>query len=281
MQKSTNPLASHFRQPAIYLKLPSGGRYWAPGSLNLPANGEIGVMPMTTKDEILLRTPDALMNGDGVVKVIDSCCPNITNAWGMPTIDADSILIAIRIATYGSAMDIDSSCPKCNHENRHQIPLNDVLMRVRAPDYSPVLNIDGLQIRFKPINYLQSTKNNIIDFENQKLAEVILNENLDEETKKAQFDVHVQKIVDASTNILVMGTASITTENGDLVTEPEYIHEFYTNTTNKNINLIKDKLQSINEVANLPPVKVQCEGCESEYSVGVTFDYANFFGPPS
>jgi len=136
-------------------------------------------------------------------------------------------------------------------------------MRVRAPDYSPVLNIDGLQIRFKPINYLQSTKNNIIDFENQKLAEVILNENLDEETKKAQFDVHVQKIVDASTNILVMGTASITTENGDLVTEPEYIHEFYTNTTNKNINLIKDKLQSINEVANLPPVKVQCEGCES------------------
>ena len=176
MQKSTNPLASHFRQPAIYLKLPSGGKYWVTGSLNLPANGEIGIMPMTTKDEILLRTPDALMNGDGVVKVIESCCPNINNAWGMPTIDADSILIAIRIATYGNEMDIDSTCPKCQHENRHQIPLGDVLMRVRSPDYTPVLNLNGLQIRFKPINYMQSTKNNIIDFENQKLAEVILNQ---------------------------------------------------------------------------------------------------------
>lgn len=281
MQKSTNPLASHFRQPAIYLKLPSGGKYWVPGSLNLPANGEIGIMPMTTKDEILLRTPDALMNGDGVVKVIESCCPNINNAWGMPTIDADSILIAIRIATYGNEMDIDSTCPKCQHENRHQIPLGDVLMRVRSPDYTPVLNLDGLQIRFKPINYMQSTKNNIIDFENQKLAEVILNQELDDETKKAQFDIHVQRIVDASTNILVTSTASIVTESGEMVTEPDYIREFYNNTTNKNIKAVQDKLKEINDVANLPPAKVQCDGCEEQYNVGVTFDYANFFGPLS
>ena len=154
-------------------------------------------------------------------------------------------------------------------------------MRVRSPDYTPVLNLNGLQIRFKPINYMQSTKNNIIDFENQKLAEVILNQELDDDTKKAQFDIHVQRIVDASTNILVTSTASIVTETGEMVTESDYIREFYNNTTNKNIKAIQDKLKEINDVANLPPAKVQCDGCEEQYNVGVTFDYANFFGPLS
>jgi hypothetical protein len=53
---STNPLAKHFRQASIYFKLPSGGQYWPPGSLDLPPNSEIGVMSMTTKDEITLKT---------------------------------------------------------------------------------------------------------------------------------------------------------------------------------------------------------------------------------
>ena len=55
-----NPLAKHFRQPAIYLQLPSGGKYWPDGSIDLPLNGQIPVYPMTTRDEISIRTPDAL-----------------------------------------------------------------------------------------------------------------------------------------------------------------------------------------------------------------------------
>ena len=91
----------------------------------------------------------------------------------------------------------------------------------------------------------------------------------------------MQRIVDASTNILVTSTASIVTETGEMVTESDYIREFYNNTTNKNIKAIQDKLKEINDVANLPPAKVQCDGCEEQYNVGVTFDYANFFGPLS
>ena len=82
--QNSNPLSGHFRQPAVFLKLPSEGRYWQSGSINMPANGEIGVMPMTAKDEIMLRTPDALMNGQGVVSVIESCVPAIQNAWSIP-----------------------------------------------------------------------------------------------------------------------------------------------------------------------------------------------------
>jgi hypothetical protein len=279
--QNPNPLASHFRQPAVYLKLPSGGRYWTNNSLNLPANGEVGIMPMTAKDEIMLRTPDALMNGQSIIDVIQSCCPNIVDAWGMPTIDVDAILIAIRIATYGNEMDIDSKCQHCDHDNRHKLELGSILLKIKSPDYNQVLVIDGLKIKFKPMNYMQSNKNNIINFEEQKLIQVITNDSLDEQTRKSQFDMHLQRIIDSNIKMLTMGTESITTDTGEIVTEPHYIAEFYNNATNKIIKAVQGKLREIAEVSNLPPARVQCEACEKEYNVGVTFDYANFFEPLS
>ena len=124
-QFDSNPLAKHFRQPAIYIKLPSNGKFWPDNTLDLPLTGEIPVMPMTTKDEILLRTPDALMNGSGVVEVMQSCVPNIKNAWVAPSIDIDTIFIAMRIASYGHSMDMETICPKCQEKNLYGIDLTN------------------------------------------------------------------------------------------------------------------------------------------------------------
>ena len=106
--KPVNPLLAHFRQPAIYFQLPSKGQFWQSG-LNMSPTEDLPVYPMTARDEITLRTPDALLNGQGVVDVIQSCCPNITDAWQMPSIDVDATLIALRIASYGNEMSFDST----------------------------------------------------------------------------------------------------------------------------------------------------------------------------
>ena len=279
--QNSNPLTKHFRQPSVYLKLPSNGKYWATDSLDLPVNNEIGIMPMTAKDEIMLRTPDALMNGQGVVNVIQSCVPSIKNAWAVPTIDLDSILIAIRIATYGENMEMDSKCPKCEHESRHGLDLNKVLVRVRAPNYNDTINIGGLTFKFKPLNYFQSTKNNIAAFEEQKIIQLLNNENIDADTRKAQFDAHLQNIIKSSLNLISGATESITTEDGTVVTNPEFISQFYNNTDNNIIKSVQAKLKEFSDIAQLPPTRVQCEACDNEYNVNVTFDYANFFEPLS
>ena len=130
---TNNPLGQYFRQPSIYLTLPSRGRYWPDSSLELPATGEIPVLPMTTRDEVTLRTPDALMNGAGIVDVVHSCCPNIKDAWKMPSIDVDAVLIAIRIASYGHGMDLDTNCPYCKEENRHGADLRTILSGMTCP----------------------------------------------------------------------------------------------------------------------------------------------------
>ena len=109
MTQTSNPLQQFFRQPALYIRLPSEGRQWPPGSINMPPNQEIPVLPMNAIDEITYRTPDALFNGSATVNVIQSCIPNIRDAWAVPVSDLDAILVAIRIASYGHSMDIETT----------------------------------------------------------------------------------------------------------------------------------------------------------------------------
>ena len=85
-----NPLMKFYRQPKIYLALPSKGHWYPEGSLDMPDNGELPVFAMTAKDELTLKTPDALLNGAATVELIQSCIPNIKNAWQMPVLDLDA-----------------------------------------------------------------------------------------------------------------------------------------------------------------------------------------------
>ena len=89
-----NPLTQYFRQPSIYIKLPSQGNYYPAGAIEMPQNGELPVLPMTAIDEITYRTPDALFSGQAVINVIQSCIPAIKDAWAIPSIDIDTILVA-------------------------------------------------------------------------------------------------------------------------------------------------------------------------------------------
>ena len=109
-----NPLGKYYRQPQIYITLPSKGRYYTPDVFTPTENGEIPVLPMTAKDEMAFKTPDAMMNGQATVDVIKSCVPNIKNPWKMTNYDTDTVLLAIRIATYGETMDITFTTPVTN-----------------------------------------------------------------------------------------------------------------------------------------------------------------------
>jgi len=132
----SNPLTKYFRQPALYINLPSGGNYWPEGTLELDENNQVAVYPMTARDELTLKTPDALMNGQSVVDVIKSCCPQIKDPWRMPAMDTDFILIAIRIASYGENMDFRSTCPECEEESPYEVHLPTMLDQVKSPNYT-------------------------------------------------------------------------------------------------------------------------------------------------
>ena len=277
-QASFNPLAKHFRQPAVYLKLPSAGRFWSPGSIEMSITEELPILPLTSKDEITLRTPDALLNGQGVVDVIQSCCPSIKNAWEMPSVDVDAILIAIRIASYGQDMDIAPVCPHCATEHSLALDLTNVLDKVKCPEYNNKLVFDEYKIKLKPQKYEKVNFVNKIKFEEQQLIMLLNNEELSDENKSKVFAEQLSKIIDLNAEVLVNSTEYVEIiEDSNIVSNPEFIDEFYRNCPRNVVDAVKDELARLSLEATIPPITHSCDECKKSFEIPITFDYANFF----
>lgn len=272
-----NPLAKYFRQPAIYMKLPSKGQFWPEGSLNLPVTGEIPVYPMTARDEVTLRTPDALMNGTGVIEVIQSCCPSIIDAWKMPSIDVDAVFIAVRIASYGYEMPVDTKCPHCGEENNHTTDLRNIMGSIACPDYSKRVEVGDLRIRIKPQQFFNVNRTNTLNFEEQRLLESVRNTTISDEERIKQVNESMQRLVDLSIDTVVHCTDAIEIPDGASVTDPAYIKDFYNNADGSIIRTVQKRLNGIVEEATITAQTVACGSCHKEYQVPLEFDYANFF----
>jgi len=275
-QTSPNPLAKHFRQPAIYLKLPSAGKFWPEDSLNLPANGEIAVYPMTTRDEITLRTPDALMNGSGVVAVIQSCCPEIQNAWQMPSIDIDAVIIAIRIASYGHEMKFTNSCPHCKAVNDYAIDLRIVLESIRPGDFKSAVTSNKLSIKLCPQPYFAVNKTNQLQFEEQRLIKILEETEEQPEIRSARINQQMERIMAIGLDTMTNSTEYIEVD-GEQVRNKEHIKEFYSNADSRTVKAVQDRLAKIAEETSLRPIPVNCDECTKPFEIQINFDYASFF----
>lgn len=277
VEKPINPLAKHFRQPAIYLKLPSQGRYYPQNGLELSVTGDIPVYPMTVKDELTLKTPDALMNGEGMANVIRSCCPTIKDPWTIPASDLDAIFIAIRLASYGSDMDVKTTCPHCQSENEHTIDLNTLLEHLNPADYSKPLEIDGLTIKFKPQTYKDVNKLNLATFEQRKLVANIVDAEIPDDEKKQLFDESFKKITALNISMLIDSFDSVTVD-GETVKDPAMINEFLNNCSRQTYNAIKETIQTMANDNNVKPADLACAECTKHYEAPLVFDQSNFFG---
>lgn len=278
---SNNPLGKYFRQPQLYIKLPSRGRWWPTDSLDIPANQEFPVFAMTARDEILLKTPDAVMNGQGTVDVVQSCIPNIKNAWDMPLVDLDTILISIRQATYGNAMDTVSVCPHCKKKNDHGIDLGFLINRFSTcPDFESTIQINDLEIYIKPQNFKDFNQNSMETYEQQRLLEVVRNESLSEEEKMLQFGIHFKKLVTIAVNQLAKSVAAIKIGSGEVVDNPEHIQEFLSNCDRTTWDTIKKKLEDLStQQQELKMFGVVCEheDCAKPYNTPIEFETSHFF----
>lgn len=275
--QGTNPLTSYFRQPAIHIKLPSQGRYYPEGTLDLPVTGEIPVYPMTVRDELALKTPDSLMNGSGVVEVINSCCPNILNPWATPSVDLETLFIAIKIASYGSGMDIKSKCPHCGHSQDNTINLTALLDQVPEDRYHEPLEVRKLTFCFRPPSFQEVNEASKISYQQTKLIEQLMDANLSEEEKRQMFMDNFSKLTDMNLNTIANGIAYIQTPDSNRVAEPEFIKEFLQNIDRKTYTTVKDHINGLIEHHKVKPMKFNCEECEKDYTSEIVFDQSSFF----
>ena len=271
-----NPLKQYFRQPSIYIKLPSNGAFYPEGTLDMPPNGELPVFPMTAMDEITYRTADALFNGSAVATVIQSCIPNIKDAWSIPGVDLDTILVAIRIASYGHAMDFDSKCPSCEEENSFSLDLRTILDSIQMADYTQTVTVGDMQIYFQPLSYKATNTNTMAQFEDQKLLDMLPEADIPEDEKLSLINNAFIKLGDLTMQSIAQSISMI--KAGDeQVLDPAHIVEFVQNCDRSVFGKIRDQIAEFKKQSELQPVNVSCNSCQNQYSTPFTMDVSNFF----
>lgn len=274
MSDNTSILKKFQRQPKLYIDLPSKGKYYAPGSVT--KTEELEVYSMTAADEIIIKTPDALLNGEATVRVIQNCVPGIKDAWQIPVIDIYTILSAIRMASYGDDYAVTATCPSCKETNEYKVSLGNSIETFRNKRFVDYIKEDELEFYFKPQTYKQFTEVNKKLFTMQRQ----LQQHVDKIKDQDEKDREMQKIFDGIQKIRVE-TVLKSIEKIRIGDEEEdnwdEIVEFVSTNDKKYYNRIEDIAVKNNTDFAMPPATVICAGCEEQYKTDIELDYSNFF----
>jgi len=278
MYNPNNPLRQYFRRPAIYLKLPSNGKYYDNSIVENTETNELPVFPMTAIDDIATKTPDALYNGEAMAQLIRSCIPNIKDPWKINSIDFDAILVAIKIASQGSTIEIKSTCPECSTEGEYNLELAGLLSQFKPGDYSRTLQLNELEIKFKPLTYKEMNQAANGQFQAQKMLSNIdlSNGMLTEDGNKKTKDA-LEFLTNLTMEILAKTIEYIKTPNS-IVDEQEYILDFLKNCDKNEYLKIRDYNGELKSTSNLKPLHIKCGSCGHEFDQSFTLNASDFFG---
>lgn len=273
-----NPLKQYFRQYKLYTKLPSGTTYYPDGSVTFTDTGEIGIMPMTGKDELILKNPDALLNGQALIEVISSCVPAVKDPKKLLKNDIDALITAIRLATFNDKLETEIRCPNCGHENMFKLDLQYALdnMEYLEPDY--VVHLDsGLSIFVRPYGFQEILKGLHMQFEQTKLTRAIESQDLSEEARLKLLSEVFQKMSVITYELLLNSIIRVVDERNSInVSDRAFIQDFLQNIDKKSLDAIKDLVEEINGIGIKTTFTAKCQNCEHTWENDIDFNPVNF-----
>jgi hypothetical protein len=271
----TNPLQKYFRQPKIFVSLPSRGMYWPSGTF-VGDSSNVPVMGMTGMDEILAKTPDALLNGEATVKIIESCCPYIKDAWAVPSLDLDLLLVSIRIATYGSSMTLDHTCSKCEHENSYETDLTNVVNHLNSAQFDNTLVIDPIKINLKPLTYRQMTEFNLRNFSIRRQIFQAM-ELTDQDEQQKVIDAAYTEMAGIKADSIIARIETVETIES-VVDDVAHIAEWIQNSDRELFSKITEFFDKSQAAWEIPKMPTTCVNCGNQTDLELTMDQASFFG---
>ena len=277
-----NPLKKYFRQPKVYITLPSQGKFYPQGTIDYPENGEFPVYAMTAKDELTMKTPDALLNGQATVDVVQSCVPNIKDAWQMPSIDLDAILVAIRIATYGEQLEITSKVPKLGDERTYSVDLRKILNKLVTVQYNDTVKLHDMVVKLRPLTYREFSSASIKTFEEQRIFRLVNDDTVPDEEKLVKFNESFKKLTNITIDTLNYCIDKIIIDDNE-VSNKTHIKEFVDNADKNFFSFITEHLTEEKKKFQIEPMRVISteedieRGAPAEFEVPITFDQSNFF----
>lgn len=276
MENYVSPLQRYKREPKLIIDLPSKGDYYPKSALEKAVGLE--VYSMTASDEMRLKTPDALYTGHAVVNTIQRCIPAIKDAWVMPVIDVDYVLAAIRLATYGENITINSKCPSCNNEDAYGIPIQSILDHYSACEFVREFRVGDFIFRIRPLNYKELTETQQQTVSIQRQLQQYVTKLDDEDKRQAEINKLFDQINEITIKTIHKVVVEITTPDGDKEMHHQFIVDFLENGEKQFFEETKRIYEENLERWNLNPSDVACSACNHEYKILPNLDYSSFFG---
>lgn len=275
---STNPLIAAYKKPAVYVNLPSEGK-WYENTPKLSVDGELAIYPMSARDELITKTPDALFNGEATIALIKSCCPDILEPETMPVNDLLVILIAIRQASYGDEIDIDIRCPECTEMNQLAIDINRLLSTIKKNENPDVVELpNDFKVNVKPYTLTDRTRLQLQQVKQQRLLQSLQDEELSDEERQKQFGQTFVELAALTVELIANCIASVVAPDlEEPITDNAVIKEWLQSISKKDYDDIRDAVESLSENPIDNKFTATCQECSHTWQTNVELDMANFF----
>lgn len=257
---STNPLLSKVRVlDGITIRLPSRGLLYEEGVLATGVvDGEIRIYPMTTRDEILLRSADGLFGGSTINQVFARCAPEVLDPKRLFFNDLDFILVALRQASYGDEMQIDYT-HTCENAKEHSYMVRvDSLIRNSK-------EIDPLTVDDK-FTLMLSTSQEV------KLNPIRLDSMMKILQPPAQEELTTEQAED---EMLRMYIAQIHSVDG--ITDPELIFGWMGELPVSCVKQIREKISAAGEWGVSYVQTIKCKDCGESVEISTPINPVAFF----
>ena len=273
-EKKIDPLKQFYRAPKLYVQLPSRGKF---NVLEGEAiTGEVAVHAMTSKDELMMKNPDALLNGDAVINSIKSCAPAVKDPMNLPVCDIDQLLIAIRMASYGEFMEAKIKSPHGNKRtDAYDVNLNNILEDVKELPYENTVTLsNGCTVYVRPFSYQLQTKINLAAYDQATALKNV--SDIDKQSAKT-FKSMFAKLAELNTDSVTESIIKVVTPTGEEVTDPSQIKEFMVNVETADAKAVDKKISALNSTSTDAVQEFVCKETEKKFESEVKLDPSDFF----
>jgi hypothetical protein len=280
---SQNPLQQFFRQPALYLNLPTKGRWYTPDDVETIDGNQLAIYPLSALNDIMLNTPDAMLNGQALESVIKDCAPGIKNPKKFMLPDLEALFVAIKSASNNGKVDIEKNCPNCQAENTFELNCQNLLDLMTYIDEND-LTIkfgDELIVHVTPYDFEMRQIFLRREFEEEKAFRLINDQGdkIDEIDKAKLLAEGVERLSRLTFSLVSKSIEKIVlVKQNQTVTNREHINEWLMGISKAQADLVIQAVDKINKIGVIKTLNIQCTHCSHQWEDALTFDPASFFG---
>jgi hypothetical protein len=293
-----NPLLDDLNEPSIMvlveIALPTLAAFYPQGEVLRagadPAN--LSISPLSVLDESSFRDPLMMLSGHAVGRMVRRVCPDVEDSGCLTDLDVQAILIASRMASYGSDLKLEHTCTNCGTKTELVVDLNEHINRYSpfTPDqfehFDLFVEQTGQAIRLRPMLYQDAIDMTMTIVRSNIQAEQFdithvgdTNTLTDEfvEAYRKQFDANV------SANLEAMCAAiyHVTTKTGKVVTDRNLIREWVLKLPTDIVGMITKRIGEINhDIRERSRLSYTCANCGGENSFYMELDPQKLFTRP-